>query len=163
MAGQESFGNPLDVRPVMAHTPTTSSMLAALHDFGNGGVGGGLGDPASGVPFNADSFPSMYLDTQVVSSAHDDGIVGGMGGMSGMSGASSMFGDYTTGGAFDVTAFGHTDLSVSATAPTPGDISRPDSAGIPPSSASVSSASSVDQRPTPERQEESITKDEIIS
>ena len=35
MPGQESFPNPLDVRPhhgMAANTPTTSSMLAALHD-----------------------------------------------------------------------------------------------------------------------------------
>jgi len=68
MAGQESF-NSIDVRPqqhMMAHTPTTSSMLAALqHDpFPNGSL-----DPTSSA-FNSDAYGSLsYMDT---SASQDD-------------------------------------------------------------------------------------------
>jgi regulatory factor X len=62
MAGQESF-SAIDVRPahhIMAHTPTTSSMLAALqHDaFPSGSL-----DPTSSG-FNSDAYgPLSYMDT----------------------------------------------------------------------------------------------------
>ncbi|ESK96011.1 dna-binding protein rfx2 isoform 4 [Moniliophthora roreri MCA 2997] len=59
MAGQESF-NAMDVRPqhLMANTPTTSSMLAALqNDTFNTSI-----DP--GASFNPDSYGSLsYMDT----------------------------------------------------------------------------------------------------
>ncbi|KIJ56668.1 hypothetical protein M422DRAFT_149249 [Sphaerobolus stellatus SS14] len=84
MAGQESFSSGLD-RPTsgnMSHTPTTSSMLAALNDpFPSGTL-----DP-SGTSFN----PSYsYMDTTGSS---------GQGGMN--------FGDFVPGsdGAFDVPGF----------------------------------------------------------
>lgn len=69
MAGQESFGA-MEVRPqhIMTHTPTTSSMLAALqHDsYTNGSL-----DPSSST-FNSDAYGSMsYMDT---SAAHEDSL-----------------------------------------------------------------------------------------
>lgn len=78
MAGQESFGA-LDVRPshMMAQTPTTSSMLAALQQepFPVGAL-----DSTSS--FGADAFGSMssYMDTSVASqedalgSGHQSGL-----------------------------------------------------------------------------------------
>lgn len=59
MAGQENF-NAMDVRPqLMANTPTTSSMLAALqNDFPAGSL-----DPSSST-FNTDAYGSLsYMDT----------------------------------------------------------------------------------------------------
>ncbi|KIL70050.1 hypothetical protein M378DRAFT_67300 [Amanita muscaria Koide BX008] len=61
MAGQESF-NTIDVRPstMMAHTPTTSSMLAALQS--NDPFAPGSLDPATSA-FNSDAFGTMsYMD-----------------------------------------------------------------------------------------------------
>ncbi|KAF8621673.1 hypothetical protein AX15_007686 [Amanita polypyramis BW_CC] len=61
MAGQENF-NSMDVRPsaMMAHTPTTSSMLAALQS--NDPFGPGSLDPANSA-FNSDAFGTMsYMD-----------------------------------------------------------------------------------------------------
>ncbi|KAG7096938.1 hypothetical protein E1B28_004337 [Marasmius oreades] len=60
MAGQESF-NSIDVRPqhLMAHTPTTSSMLAALQNdpFPAGSI-----DPSAS--FNSDGYAGLsYMDT----------------------------------------------------------------------------------------------------
>ncbi|KAF8222178.1 hypothetical protein L208DRAFT_617503 [Tricholoma matsutake] len=67
MPGQESFGN-LDVRPqhMIAHTPTTSSMLAALQQdsFPAPSL-----DPTSSA-FNSDAYGSLsYMDT---SASQDD-------------------------------------------------------------------------------------------
>lgn len=104
MAGQESFST-LEVRPShqsMAHTPTTSSMLAALqHDpFPAGSL-----DPSPSA-FSSDAYGSMsYMDT---SAPHDDST-------SHPSGLS--FPDYVSvsGNSFDVGAFTPQDLHASAT------------------------------------------------
>ncbi|KAJ6485028.1 hypothetical protein C8R47DRAFT_1130566 [Mycena vitilis] len=69
MAGQENF-NSMDVRPqhLMAHTPTTSSMLAALQNdpFPTGSL-----DPSSSG-FNSDAYGSLsYMDT---SAPQDDSL-----------------------------------------------------------------------------------------
>jgi len=68
MAGQENF-NSMDVRPqhLMAHTPTTSSMLAALQNdpFPAGGL-----DPSSSA-FNSDYGTLSYMDT---SASQDDSL-----------------------------------------------------------------------------------------
>ncbi|KAJ7781232.1 hypothetical protein B0H16DRAFT_1818006 [Mycena metata] len=69
MAGQETF-NGMDVRPqhMMAHTPTTSSMLAALQNdpFPSGSL-----DPGSSA-FNSDAYGSLsYMDT---SAPQDDSL-----------------------------------------------------------------------------------------
>jgi regulatory factor X len=106
MAEQETFGA-MDSRPhhMMAHMPTTSSMLAALqHDsYGSGSL-----DPSSSA-FNADAYGSMsYMDTanqeDALGSGHQPGL---------------SFSDFTgSGGVFDVSSFTTQDLGV--TAPTPG-------------------------------------------
>jgi regulatory factor X len=67
MAGQESF-NPMEVRPqhLMAHTPTTSSMLAALQ---NDPFPAGSLDPSTSG-FNSDAYGALsYMDT---SNTQDD-------------------------------------------------------------------------------------------
>ncbi|KAL0579697.1 hypothetical protein V5O48_002327 [Marasmius crinis-equi] len=66
MAGQENF-NSLDVRPqhLMAHTPTTSSMLAALQNdpFPAGSI-----DPSAS--FNSDGYGGLsYMDTSAANDA----------------------------------------------------------------------------------------------
>jgi len=107
MAGQESFGS-MDGRSqhLMAHTPTTSSMLAALqHDsFGSGSL-----DP-SGATFNPDAYTSMsYMDT---SAAQDDGLGSGHH-QSGLS-----FSDFNgSGNTFDVSSFNPQELGLSASTP----------------------------------------------
>lgn len=111
MAGQESFGNPLDVRPVMAHTPTTSSMLAALQ----ADTFGSSLDPTSS--FSSDAFASLtFMD----SGASDDSIHLTASGLS--------YPDYASGpGGFDVTAFTPQDLGLSASGTPPSTSSEPDS------------------------------------
>ncbi|KAF8165338.1 hypothetical protein B0H34DRAFT_762477 [Crassisporium funariophilum] len=105
MAGQESFGS-MDGRPqhLMAHTPTTSSMLAALqHDsYGSGSL-----DPSSSA-FNTDAYGSMsYMDT---SAAQDDGL--GSGHQAGLS-----FSDFAgSGSSFDVSSFSSQDLGINSSA-----------------------------------------------
>jgi len=107
MAGQESFGS-MDVRPqhMMAHTPTTSSMLAALqHDsYGSGSL-----DP-TGSAFNPDAYGSMsYMDS---AAGQEDAL--GSGHQPGLS-----FSDFTgSGGAFDVGSFTSQDLSLNAVTPS---------------------------------------------
>lgn len=114
MAGQESF-NPMDVRPqhhVMAHTPTTSSMLAALQ---NDPFPAGSLDSSSA--FNSDAYgPLSYMDT---SAPQDDSIPSGH--QSGLS-----FPDYVSSSAnsFDVSSFTPQDLGMSSSG-TPAD-SEPD-------------------------------------
>ncbi|EIW61931.1 uncharacterized protein TRAVEDRAFT_70167 [Trametes versicolor FP-101664 SS1] len=105
MAGQESFPNTLDVRPTapMAHTPTTSSMLAALQadSFASGTL-----DPAA-TSFGADAFGSLhYLEG---ASSQDDLSVH----TSGLS-----FPDYGAG-PFDVPAFTPQDLGISTSGTPP--------------------------------------------
>lgn len=99
MHGQESFGVPLDVHPahpLMSTTPTTSSMLAALHDsFTNGPLNPSVSS------FGADSFASMsYLDHNGVS---EDG----------MSGVPGMYTDFGAGSSFDVASFTPHDIGMS--------------------------------------------------
>jgi regulatory factor X, other len=110
MAGQESFGNPLDVRPgMMAHTPTTSSMLAALQadTFGTSL------DPTSSS-FGSDAFATMtFVDH---AGTPDDSLALGSSGLS--------FPDYASG--FDVSGFTHPDLGIGASG-TPPPPSEPDS------------------------------------
>jgi len=109
MAGQENF-NSLDVRPqqhMMAHTPTTSSMLAALQNdpFPSGSL-----DPTSST-FNSDAYGSLsYMDT---SAPQDDSHQSGL-----------SFPDFSgSGNSFDVTNFASQDLGMNSSA-TPG--SEPD-------------------------------------
>ena len=95
MAGQESFSN-LDVRPqnslITAHTPTTSSMLAALQQ-----------DPFPS--FNADGYnPLSYMDT---SSTQEDSLPG-------------QFHDFVApGNTFEVPQFGASQDLGMATSTTP--------------------------------------------
>ncbi|KDR83733.1 hypothetical protein GALMADRAFT_236082 [Galerina marginata CBS 339.88] len=107
MAGQESFDS-MDGRPqhLMAHTPTTSSMLAALqHEPYPGSL-----DPTSSA-FSADAYASMsYMDT---SAAQDDAL--GSGHQTGLS-----FSDFSgSGSTFDVSSFTSQDLGLNAPV-TPG-------------------------------------------
>ncbi|KAJ7700099.1 hypothetical protein B0H17DRAFT_1048579 [Mycena rosella] len=94
MAGQESF-NSMDVRPqhLMAHTPTTSSMLAALQNdpFPTGSL-----DPSSSA-FNSDAYGSLsYMDT---SASQDDSLPP-------VHQSSLSFGDFSgSGNSFDVSGF----------------------------------------------------------
>jgi regulatory factor X len=103
----EGFGS-MDVRPqnMMAHTPTTSSMLAALQQEP---YGPSL-DP-TGSAYNPDGYgPMAYMDT---SNNHDDPL-----GSTHQSGLS--FSDFTSSGSgFDVPSFSSQDLSLS-NAGTPG-------------------------------------------
>lgn len=103
MAGQESFGSQLDARPSMAHTPTTSSMLAALqHDTFTVTL------DTSSSAFNPDAFSSLsYMDP----AGSQDDLTAHAAGLS--------FPDYVAGsGPFDVAAFAPHDLVLSS-APTP--------------------------------------------
>lgn len=108
MAGQESFGNPLDVRPsMMAHTPTTSSMLAALQ----ADTFGSALDPNSNA-YGTDSFASLsYLDPSPISSNPEDPLSVNSSGLS--------FPDYVTGTSFDVSAFTPQELGLSASGTPP--------------------------------------------
>jgi len=109
MPGQENFGS-LDVRPqgLMAHTPTTSSMLAALqHD----NFPGTSLDPTSSA-FNSDAFGSLsYMDT---TTSQDDSLPSvhpsGLG-----------FPDFSApGSSFDVAGFTSQDLGLTPSSATPG-------------------------------------------
>jgi regulatory factor X len=102
MAGQESFGS-MDVRPnsLMAHTPTTSSMLAALQSdpFPSNSL-----DPTSSA-FGSDAYGSIqYMDPSTsqedaLSSSHQAGL---------------SFTDFSgPGNAFDVGSYSQ-DLAISA-------------------------------------------------
>lgn len=106
MAGQESFGVPLDVHPahpMMSNTPTTSSMLAALHDsFTNGVL-----DPST-TSFGADSFGAMsYLDPTGVTEDSMQGVPG-------------IYPDFSANTPFDVSSFTSHDIGMSG----PSDVSR---------------------------------------
>ncbi|GBE79452.1 hypothetical protein SCP_0206520 [Sparassis crispa] len=106
----EDYSNSLDVRPPMANTPTTSSMLAALQQDTFGSL-----DPASSA-FGSDAFGSLsYMDT---SSTHDDSMPVHSSGLS--------FPEYVTGsGSFDVGAFTPQDLGVGASGTPPPSSSEP--------------------------------------
>ncbi|KAJ7498915.1 hypothetical protein FB451DRAFT_1427446 [Mycena latifolia] len=112
MAGQESF-NSMDVRPqhLMAHTPTTSSMLAALQ---NDPFPAGSLDPSTSA-FNSDAYGSLsYMDT---SASQDDSLPP-------VHQSSLSFGDFSgSGNTFDVSGFPQ-DLGMHASG-TPS--SEPDS------------------------------------
>ena len=109
MVGQEAFGPHLDARPshVLSHTPTTSSMLAALqHDsYPSGPL-----DPTS-TAYHTDTYglPS-YMDT---SAPHDDPL-------SAVHQSGLAFPDYVSGpgSSFDVTAFTPQDLGMPPSAPS---------------------------------------------
>lgn len=95
MAGQESFSQGLDRPSHMNHTPTTSSMLAALNDpFPSTSL-----DPAA-TSFNPSSFHSSlsYMDTSAPS--HGDALAP-------PSQQSMSFGEFVPGSdsAFDVPGF----------------------------------------------------------
>lgn len=104
MAGQESF-NAMDVRPqhLMAHTPTTSSMLAALQNdtFNSGSI-----DPTSSA-FNSDGYGSLsYMDT---SAPQEDSLPAVQSGLS--------FPDFSaSGNSFDVGGFASQDLGLHSSA-----------------------------------------------
>jgi regulatory factor X len=100
LGADEGFGS-MDVRPqnMMAHTPTTSSMLAALQQDT---FGPSLDTSASA--YNPDGYgPMAYMDT---SNNHDDLGSSHQPGLS--------FSDFTpSGGAFDVPSFASQDLGLS--------------------------------------------------
>jgi len=100
MAGQESFSSGLDRATQMSHTPTTSSMLAALNDPFP--TGGSL-DPTS-TSFNPASY--SYMDT---TPSHGDSSQGSMN-----------FADFVPGSdnSFDVAGFSQ-DLGLSTSTSTP--------------------------------------------
>jgi regulatory factor X, other len=115
MPGQESFNQNLDVAGVqmMAHTPTTSSMLAALQ--GDTFPAGSMESPSNGFA-SADYGLSSFMDTTV---PQDDSMPAGQAGLS--------FGDYSAAGSFDVTGFANQDLGLGPS-PTPGPSTEPESA-----------------------------------
>ena len=104
MAGQESFG---PTGHVLAHTPTTSSMLAALqHDSFHAGTGL---DHNSTSQFGGDAYSGMGGFIDNMDTAGSTGVVVDD------STAAGLFGDYSNSG-FD--AFGPSELSA-ITAATP--------------------------------------------
>ena len=109
LGADEGFGS-MDVRPqnMMAHTPTTSSMLAALQQEP---YGPSL-DP-TGSAYNPDGYgPMAYMDN------HDDPL-----GSTHQSGLS--FSDFTSpGSGFDVPSFASQDLGLSTVTP----VSEPEQA-----------------------------------
>ncbi|KAG1754047.1 uncharacterized protein EDB91DRAFT_1043481 [Suillus paluster] len=113
MAGQESF-NTMESRSaqhVMSHTPTTSSMLAALQQdpFPTGAL------DASSSGFNADAYGGLnYMDTSV---QPEDGIPPVH--QSGLS-----FSDYAPGNSFDVASFATQDLGMNTSSGTNGEQDR---------------------------------------
>ncbi|KAL1747446.1 hypothetical protein HDZ31DRAFT_31838 [Schizophyllum fasciatum] len=157
MAGQESFGAP----GMMAHTPTTSSMLAALQ---NESFPGGPLDAQTG--FSADAYASLsYMDTPAPADAGMAPTVEHLNAGEPMPGAAEhagMHGDHlstaehmsdhgltfaefgATGGAFDVPGFGAQDLMAhqAAAAATPGSVGSGEDAGSAHSSASPAVAGS---------------------
>ncbi|CCM02491.1 uncharacterized protein FIBRA_04592 [Fibroporia radiculosa] len=119
MSGHENFGQSLDVNhSAMSHTPTTSSMLAALQQdtFGNGSL-----DPTSGA-FGADTFSSLaFMDT---SPTQEDSLP--------VHSSSVQFSDYvSTSSAFDTAAFTHEIGIHSASGTPPSTGSEPDNSPEP--------------------------------
>jgi len=113
MAGQESF-NTMETRSaqhVMNHTPTTSSMLAALQQdpFPTGAL------DASSSGFNADAYGGLnYMDTSVqpddsIPPVHQSGL---------------SFSDYAPGNTFDVASFATQDLGMNTSSGTNGEQDR---------------------------------------
>jgi len=129
MAGQENF-NSMDVRPqhLMAHTPTTSSMLAALQ---NESFPAGSMDPSAST-FNSDAYGSMsYMDT---STSQDTSLQN-------VHSSDLSFPDFSvSGNSFDVASFPQ-DMSMHASG-TPG--SEPEQeAGTAAASGAVAADSTV--------------------
>lgn len=116
MAGQESFGNPLDMRThgMMAHTPTTSSMLAALQadTFGTSL------DPSANS-FGGDAFAPMSFMEQA--GTPDDTLP--------MNSSGLPFSDYiANSSAFDISsAFNPHDMGMGASGTPPSTSSDPES------------------------------------
>ena len=117
MSGQENFTT-MDVRPstMMAHTPTTSSMLAALQS--NDPFAPTSLDPATA--FNSDAFGTMsYMDPSgtpddTLPSTHQAGLA---------------YADFTSpANSYDVPGFPHQDMSLNSA--TPGSESDHDSEPI---------------------------------
>ena len=125
MTGQEPFPATAAVaaaaassgsHPILNDTPTTSSMLAALHESFAGG-------PLDAAPstFNSDSYVSIgYVEPNA---PHDES----------MSGVGNMFGDYNSSTSFDVASF------------TP-DLSNISNDSVPPPPPSSSEHSSPDHK-----------------
>lgn len=91
---------------ILNDTPTTSSMLAALHDsFASGGMDGNGGASVSGGFVSDFNVPMSFVDSQT----NGDASAGGDQGMGGMDG---MFGDFGVGGT-PFEPFTPSDLGVS--------------------------------------------------
>lgn len=119
MTGQENFGQQLEVQhPVMAHTPTTSSMLAALQQdtFTSGPL-----DPSSSA-FGADAFSSLsYMDT---SPSHDESMP--------VHPSALSFPDYvSSSGSFDAPAFTPEQIGLHSASATPPSSSEPENSPEP--------------------------------
>lgn len=114
MAGQESFG---PTGHILAHTPTTSSMLAALQQD-TFAAGAGL-DHNSASQFGSDAYGGMGSFMDNMDTAGSTSVVVDDGA------AASLFGDYS-GPGFD--AFGPGDLSA-ITAATP-EVGPPEESGV---------------------------------
>lgn len=103
MTGQEPFPN-AGTHSILNDTPTTSSMLAALHESFPGGP-----LDSTSTSFNSDSYVSMgYVDPNA---AHDEG----------MTNVGNMFGDYNPAASFDVSSFPHdlAGINTDSIAPPP--------------------------------------------
>ncbi|EIW76116.1 hypothetical protein CONPUDRAFT_84804 [Coniophora puteana RWD-64-598 SS2] len=120
MSGQDNFGS-MDSRPTshqsMSHTPTTSSMLAALqHDSF---TAGSLDNSASA--FNSDGYPGIpFMDTSVpseesVPSVHQPGLT---------------FSDFAASSNFDVSSFTTQDLGITPSSGTGTAEPEQDSEGV---------------------------------
>ncbi|KLO18104.1 hypothetical protein SCHPADRAFT_820405 [Schizopora paradoxa] len=112
MGGQEgAHANAANAYPggILNDTPTTSSMLAALHDsFASGGLDGGVGGSGPGGFASDFNVPMAFVDSQ----ANGNGGAGGaeQGGIGGMDGMFSDFG--VAGTPFEVPPFTPSDLGV---------------------------------------------------
>ncbi|EPS95356.1 hypothetical protein FOMPIDRAFT_1038544 [Fomitopsis schrenkii] len=119
MPGQENFGQHLEVHhPVMAHTPTTSSMLAALQQdtFASNSL-----DPSANT-FGADAFSSLsYMDT---SPSHDESMP--------VHPSALSFPDYVSGsGSFDAPPFPPEQIGLHSASATPPSSSEPENSPEP--------------------------------
>lgn len=124
MPGDESFGS-LTSQPLLAHTPTTSTMLAALQSDSYGST---TLDPTSSA-FNTDYGTMSYMDP---SAGQDD---------TGHPSALS-FSDFAgSGSTFDVGSFNPSDLGVGGSVTTPGSESEHDQQQQPPSQEPVKTES----------------------
>lgn len=113
MPGQESFPNPLDVRPhhgMAANTPTTSSMLAALQH-----------EPFPATSLESASFtPDAFSSLSYMDATSQDGSLP-------VNNSELGFPDYVSGSStFDMSSFTPQDLGISAEATPPPSGSEPD-------------------------------------